>query len=325
MSFDFSKNIGWYAFSLIISLSYFCVFLIVNVIAPSFTGYGNVDVAIVSYLLILPLIILYIIGFYFYKTSSKKRRKITGWILNLYAFSYIFVLIFLFLSFGECSSSLGGAISGFPPYIINSLFILWNLIIIYYLFIGLLFYVNKMKKHQLGAILCVVLLIGISLMAAEGATSNNNVQRYLVGQVVYLSNQSNPENPDIGVWFRLVLSEPNKLSLTNFYIVLWYNHGKNEDFINFEFMGKNKAHECNYTAEFYDTNRDGYITTGDMVHIYGEKLNNISLAFCEHGYIGCLRIDVPSEDETRVNSAYIEDDYIKIRNVMEVFFMNEAI
>ena len=135
-------------------------------IKPLATSGTHIDYTIVFIIIILPLIFLYILGLYFNLISEEYKRETIGWVMILYAFTYIlFLNLFLFSGVSAPSGS-GSRINAFPPYIISDFLFILNIIAIYYLFEGLLFFLHRMKRHLLGVVLCIIILIGLFFATA---------------------------------------------------------------------------------------------------------------------------------------------------------------
>ena len=282
------KDEKTYHVSLFVSLIYFCTVISFYMIFSMMSG-GKIDLFFVFYWVLqtIPLILLYGLGFLYVKAHNKKKRENVGWVMNIYTFAYFLILgvyyVFLY-SIGTGGNEGKAALN---PYLL--VFINYVIIgISFYIFLGLIFYLNKSKKQLIVAIISAMVVIGISfgVMEMTVVNVNQNTLSHLIGEITYMANESNPENASVGVWCKIALYQPHNASLEKFYIVVKSSSG--EEIIELTFYGESVTKKYNYIAEFYDANKDGLVSTGDLVHIYGTNLSNSTILFGIHGYTGTI-------------------------------------
>ncbi len=141
------------------------------------------------------------------------------------------------------------------------------------------------------AVINAILLIAI-VFAALGVMNNLSPpahENILSGKLTYLSNQSDPTNFSKGVWIKITLENPEKAQIKKIALGFDLSGGGHAHF----YFGENSTAKYeNYTAEFYDENKDGYVSSGDVFHIYGGTLKNATVWFDISGYSDQLRVKV---------------------------------
>ena len=150
---------------LFISFSYFCGFSYIYFIRPLSIPGTHIIYETVFILFILPLVILYIIGLCFTRTSNENKRNIVGWIMIIYTFIYLIGLI-LFLFSGTnapCTTNTNET----DPYITEAVILSLNVMAIWYIFEGLLFLEYRMKSHTYAVGLSILMLIVTLFMGAR--------------------------------------------------------------------------------------------------------------------------------------------------------------
>ena len=148
---------------------------------------------------------------------------------------------------------------------------------------------NLRRDVKILAIIDALLIIGViymSLLVLPYLFPPKD-DSYLQGKLIYLDNLSNPSNSSKGVWFKITLENPEKAELTQIVLGAVLSNGAH---IYFNFRSDNfTATHGNYTAQFYDENNDGYVSTGDEFHIYGAALENADFYFHVSGFKGEMR------------------------------------
>ena len=151
---------------------------------------------------------------------------------------------------------------------------------------------NIYKQIKLLKVLNLLLLV-VLLFTAYITISNslqNNETTKLMGEIRYLEEISYPTNSSKGVWLKITLDNPKKTELTQIRLGADLANGTH---IYFNFRSDNFiATYGNYTAQFYDRNQDGYVSSGDEFHIYGVALKNADFYFYVSGYNGELREEI---------------------------------
>ena len=133
------------------------------------------------------------------------------------------------------------------------------------------------------AVMIILVILGIYSVCIN---PNSNTMD-IAGDIVYIKSISDPTNSSKGVWLKITLDNPKKTELTQ--IRLGADLA-NEKRVYFNFRSDNfTATHGNYTAQFYDRNNDGYVSSGDEFHIYGDVLENADFYFYVSGYNGELR------------------------------------
>ena len=141
------------------------------------------------------------------------------------------------------------------------------------------------------AVINVLLLIAV-VLAALGALNNlSPPDRWISGKLTYLSDQSDPSNFSKGVWIKITLKNPEKANIVYLYMVVKLPSGKVASFT-FNEIRNTTSKDGNYTAKFYDVNRDYYVSSGDEIHIYGGTLKNAIVLFRIIIYEGQLQVKV---------------------------------
>jgi len=133
----------------------------------------------------------------------------------------------------------------------------------------------------IGAIAVMVILIVPYL-----APSHSNI---IDGNLEYMSDISDPANYSKGIWIKITLKNPEKTTIEHIHLGLYISkeiHGQ------FNFDGSYTAKFQNYTAQFYDVNNDGYVSSGDEFHIYGGMLKNVKVWFAITAYNGQLEVEI---------------------------------
>ncbi len=137
----------------------------------------------------------------------------------------------------------------------------------------------------LNILLLIVLLCTVYIVINDSLQTNETTK--VMGKIRYLEEISDPANSSKGVWLKITLDNPKKAELTQ--IMLGADLA-NEKRVYFNFRSDNfTATYGNYTAQFYDRNQDGYVSSGDEFHIYGVALENADFYFYVSGYNGALR------------------------------------
>ncbi len=146
------------------------------------------------------------------------------------------------------------------------------------------------NEIELLKVINVILIGAIAFMAIlitpYFATQHGNI---IEGKLEYMSGISDPTNYSKGIWIKITLKNPKKATIEHIHLGLYISreiHGQ------FNFDGNFTAKFQNYTAEFYDVDKDGYVSSGDVCHIYGGILKNATVWFDISGYSGQLRVKV---------------------------------
>ncbi len=139
-------------------------------------------------------------------------------------------------------------------------------------------------------IILVIILLGYFIVSSI-VKSASPCAPPLKGELKYLSNVSNSTDPKKGIWLEIILENPKKAPLKwgeifiiggNSYTSFYCNESKNSY----------PVEKNGYFFEFYDWDGDQYISSGDMIHIYGNSLVGKSLEFIIRGYSGNITIHV---------------------------------
>ena len=111
------------------------------------------------------------------------------------------------------------------------------------------------------------------------------------GELIYLKNESDPNNTAIGVWIEIILEDPKKVKYGNLTkIIILQNYEPIVD----EWLKSSVIHtENNITIEHIDVDNDSHISSHDMLHIYGHTLTNCKIILSVVGYAGTLSVYIP--------------------------------
>jgi len=111
----------------------------------------------------------------------------------------------------------------------------------------------------------------------------------LKGELIYLKNESAPNNTAIGVWIEVILEEPKKVKYGNLTkIIILQNYEPIVD----EWLKSSVIHtENNITIEHIDVDNDSHISSHDMLHIYGHT--NCKIILSVVGCAGTLSVYIP--------------------------------
>ncbi len=145
------------------------------------------------------------------------------------------------------------------------------------------------KEIELLKVINVILISAIAFMALlitpYLAPQHSNT---IEGKLEYMSDISDPNNISKGVWIKITLKNPEKVTIEHIHLGLYISreiHGQ------FNFNENFTAKFQNYTAEFYDVDKDGYVSSGDVFHIYGDMLENVKVWFSITAYNGQFEVE----------------------------------
>ncbi len=148
-------------------------------------------------------------------------------------------------------------------------------------------------KSQIKALAVINAILFLAVLYTALAVMNNlsppSHEDMLSGKLTYLSSQSDPTNISKGVWIKITLENPKKAKTSDF-VIGFDISGVAHAYFNFD--DNSTAKYGNYTAQFYDENKDGYVSSGDVFHIYGGILKNATVGFSISGYSGSLRVKI---------------------------------
>jgi len=139
-------------------------------------------------------------------------------------------------------------------------------------------------------ILCISILIGIIIYGYINSVPPEPIPP-LKGDLLYLSNISDPNDESIGVWLELILKHPLKIGYGEYtQISIWQNN----ECIAKAWINNSVVHtKNNITIEHFDLDNDTAISSHDKFHIYGWILTNSRIILEMRGYEGKLSVNIP--------------------------------
>ena len=113
----------------------------------------------------------------------------------------------------------------------------------------------------------------------------------LKGELIYLKNESAPNNTAIGVWIEVILEEPKRIKYGDWARIRIV---QNKKLIASVLLNSSVIHtENNITIEHMDWDNDSHLSSHDRFHIYGCVLTNSRIILYSTRYYGQLTVDIP--------------------------------
>ncbi len=135
----------------------------------------------------------------------------------------------------------------------------------------------------------VLFIFLVALIITSFAPHQCECTRIIVGNLVYLENDSEPSSPTVGVWLKLELEHPSSVNLNNEADLLIYKGNQGID-VSIENMHGEKD---GVVVNVVDANHDGLLDSGDRLHIYGMVLDRYTIALYIHGFPGTISARIP--------------------------------
>ncbi len=115
----------------------------------------------------------------------------------------------------------------------------------------------------------------------------------ITGELIYLKEISDPENPEIGVYLKLTLEYPNYAEFgeegnAGFLIIT-----NTTTDVGLHLKNVSGNERDGFIVDVDDKNNNGVIDTGDVFHIYGRSLNGYDVMFCVSGISGNIHTHIP--------------------------------
>ncbi len=145
------------------------------------------------------------------------------------------------------------------------------------------------------AVINAILLIAI-VLAAMAVMSNLSPPRHdniLYGSLTYLSNQSNPENPKVGVYLKLTLENPKYARFGEHTIFGFLSIANNTTVVGIHLKSKTGNERGGFIVDVEDKNGNGLLDTGDLFHVYGRPLNGYYVELQISGVGGSIQTHIP--------------------------------
>ncbi len=144
------------------------------------------------------------------------------------------------------------------------------------------------------AVINAILLIGIVLaaMAVMNNVSPPSHENILHGSLMYLSNQSNPEDPKVGVYLKLTLENPKDARFGGHTIFGFLFIANNTTEVGIPLKSITGNERDGFIVDVEDKNNNGLLDTGDVFHIYGRSLNGYYVALQISGVDGDIQTHI---------------------------------
>ncbi len=148
-------------------------------------------------------------------------------------------------------------------------------------------------KSQIKALAVVNAILIIAIVLAAMAVMNNlsppSHENILYGSLMYLSNQSNPEDPKVGVYLKLTLENPKYARFGEHTIFGFLFIANNTTEVEIPLKSITGNEREGFIVDMEDKNNNGLMDTGDVFHVYGRPLNGYYVVFQITGILGNIQ------------------------------------
>lgn len=128
-------------------------------------------------------------------------------------------------------------------------------------------------------ILCIAILIGYWIYEQKNIVIEGDA---IHGELLYLSNISDPNDCSVGIWIEIILYKPTYIKYGDSYFLIILRYSKFKTIV--VDINNSIIKKDNLTIVHEDLNNDSFISSQDRFHIYGEVLINSTIEFCVKGY-----------------------------------------
>ncbi len=144
------------------------------------------------------------------------------------------------------------------------------------------------------AVINAILLIAV-VFAALGVMNNLSPpahENILSGKLTYLSDQSDPEDPKVGVYLKLTLEYPKYARFGEHTIFGFLFIANNTTEVGIPLKSKTGNEREGFIVDVEDKNNNGLVDTGDVFHVYGRSLNGYYVVFSISGISGTIQTHI---------------------------------
>ncbi len=153
--------------------------------------------------------------------------------------------------------------------------------------------INLKTQIKILVIINILLIACIAVIGYLLFLEYQNTEAYvLTGNLEYLKEISDPENPEIGIYLKLYLEYLK-------YAKFGYSAGSAficisnaSESLCISINSTNNNEKDGFIIDLEDRNNNGVIDTEDIFHIYGRKINGYNIMFCISGISGNIHTHI---------------------------------